>query len=1568
METTYDKIYTENEAQNIINGINKNIDNSLCVSEELVGGATLETDVVSHDNNIVIHDIDDPNLGVSISHIHKVGTGSSPYGKNFRLNLDEKLERLFTEKNELYYVYTDNRGNKHLFEESFYKIDNNGVRSGIDDIASIVTNADGALWLNGERVYRELVSRGGKRVVADIVGVNNAEWIETRENEVKQLEEQKKGYYKELMKYAAFNGTSISITEEKIADPDEFEEFLRGFTINADLYLLSDDEITTYKSLSNQKDSCVNSRASLMLQKQSIINSIKRIILESEIKNGKSIDVHSLDIQKRMLNIEASNDSLSSTEEALIGTSTDNITSTITRYSVLNEQISNATKSNLLLIAQVKGIEMSDLLLDTDYSINYNTSDKGILVRQLASIDLQIKDVDEQLRLIRAAMDKLAGMSNDNVELLKKYYKEYLNISARLEALYMQIPKSYLVDGDITKGFNVYGELAVIYRGNGSYVAIERERTSLTEYKTRITSLYDNNENRMSFVYYGNFLHSITSSCGERIEYIYTMVEYLNIIKREKLYNCLGIGYTSDYITTIRNQRNVVELSYDASYRISTIIGKTEIASVSNGVVEEAEEYAEISRSSFTYTDTSVKVAKNGESTVFIVSEDTVLGFYRIKNGKILEAEKYGYDDNKRRNSIEVAYPELLTEASALNFVNGTGTATLSNKRTLTLSIYNSIKSVTAYKYALDGTQIEKCVQTNTYDIECRLLSSTDAYTIGNKNYRIITNYYYNDNGCLARKESYVKDEEYITGINVEEYIYNDNGVEIGRCSYNTLDSSTKFYTESRVDNKGRVIATLDATGENATAFEYEADGVTVKAEILPNGSKLAYGRDDEGVLTSITASTEEGEGNSIQRTYTEGHLTSLTDGINTINYTYDNKGRPISVSVNGVEDYATYSYGKTFIPDDTLVVTLKDGTSTRTVRDSRGNIISMKRDDLSLTNTYSEAGILQKSVDSAFGTRTYQFDMRGRIELIGNEYGNEVYEYNDRDKVTIRGVHGQMYFYTYSEDSSSKLESISVYNTVITPRIDVNGRNVGKKITNGETVIEDEHITYLKVGDHATNLPSTVRHKTGITRYKYDNMGNICEVYENGRLAVRYTYDALGRLVREDNRVFSSTVVYVYDNVGNILFNKKYSFTLKEEIELEEMSCTTTEYIYNGCQLSFKYRPVIYNEMGNPISFGGYTLTWTHGNRLASFGDNTFTYDTLGNRITKNNTRYFYDNNGNLVAEITGSVRTDYLYDHTGMFAMKRGDVTYYYRKNPQGDITALLDSNGNIVVQYKYNAWGECKVLNASGVIVTDTTHIGHINPHRYRSYYYDTETGLYYLKSRYYDPSICRFISMDDIAFADPDSINGLNLYAYCGNNPVMNVDPNGNAFVSILIGLGIAALIGAGASAISYTAVQVAQYAVTGDFDWSWGGFLGSVIGGALAGAISYIPFLNPIIASALGGFAISAGGMIGENISDNKGYSVMDILVTSGISALLAGVSAGIMNHVKDPIISMGRNSYKAIEAQIFTKFRNGTISRITLNTFMKIFAYSLYKDIPGIFFDLSFEQSGLKNFLKKVVP
>ncbi len=130
----------------------------------------------------------------------------------------------------------------------------------------------------------------------------------------------------------------------------------------------------------------------------------------------------------------------------------------------------------------------------------------------------------------------------------------------------------------------------------------------------------------------------------------------------------------------------------------------------------------------------------------------------------------------------------------------------------------------------------------------------------------------------------------------------------------------------------------------------------------------------------------------------------------------------------------------------------------------------------------------------------------------------------------------------------------------------------------------------------------------------------------------------------------------------------------------------------------------------------------------------------------------------------------------------MKCNNENYLYRKNAQGDITHILDNAGMVVAKYVYDAWGNHAILDANGNDLA--SGVGVLNPFRYRSYYYDEETDLYYLQTRYYDPELGRFISQDDVSYLAPDSINGLNLYAYCGNNPVMRTDFLGTNFVDDL----------------------------------------------------------------------------------------------------------------------------------------------------------------------------------------
>ena len=170
-----------------------------------------------------------------------------------------------------------------------------------------------------------------------------------------------------------------------------------------------------------------------------------------------------------------------------------------------------------------------------------------------------------------------------------------------------------------------------------------------------------------------------------------------------------------------------------------------------------------------------------------------------------------------------------------------------------------------------------------------------------------------------------------------------------------------------------------------------------------------------------------------------------------------------------------------------------------------------------------------------------------------------------------------------------------------------------------------------------------------------------------------------------------------------------------------------------------------------------------------------SFKYDDSGIRTQKTvngTTTQFYLNGSDILTQITGSERFDFFYDDAGdLLGFKYGGNNYYYIRNLQNDIIGILDSAGTQVVSYVYDSWG--KLASISGP-AKDT--IGVKNPFRYRGYYYDTESGLYYLNSRYYDAEIRRFLNADSILGADIDIVK-YNLFRYCGNNPVNYVDSQG-----------------------------------------------------------------------------------------------------------------------------------------------------------------------------------------------
>ena len=192
-----------------------------------------------------------------------------------------------------------------------------------------------------------------------------------------------------------------------------------------------------------------------------------------------------------------------------------------------------------------------------------------------------------------------------------------------------------------------------------------------------------------------------------------------------------------------------------------------------------------------------------------------------------------------------------------------------------------------------------------------------------------------------------------------------------------------------------------------------------------------------------------------------------------------------------------------------------------------------------------------------------------------------------------------------------------------------------------------------------------------------------------------------------------------------------------------------------------------------------GKISTWTAGRRLASATDGetviTYAYDGDGNRIRKTvngeTTEYEYID-GKLLSLKKGADVLRFLYDETDTVYgfLYNGDVCYYVF-NLQGDITGIRKADGWDAASYSYDAWG-----NPTG-IYDDYTTLATLNPFRYRGYFYDEETGFYYLQSRYYDPEVGRFINSDRYV-STGQGVLGYNMFAYCNNNPVLLRDSTGS----------------------------------------------------------------------------------------------------------------------------------------------------------------------------------------------
>ena len=697
-----------------------------------------------------------------------------------------------------------------------------------------------------------------------------------------------------------------------------------------------------------------------------------------------------------------------------------------------------------------------------------------------------------------------------------------------------------------------------------------------------------------------------------------------------------------------------------------------------------------------------------------------------------------------------------------------------------------------------------------------------------------------------------------------------------------TVQSSSgavKMKTENTYTGGSFLTESKDEVGKTTT-FEYDVNSGVMKKGTFPKGQALSYTYDAVNSLKSVSAL-----GNSNSLVYNKGYLVQLTHSGTVYQYTYDGFGRVKKVTADGLT-ILTNSYTDFGTDIDQVagavskVVSQNGNGDTKTVYlDKYGKTIGVRQGNGALSQEmYDVNNNLIQHIDNDNDIQyNYTYNADGDLKEYTEEQDNEervkhVIEYDGMDRVegetyTI-GSKTMAYGYEYVEYPEEDVTEITAPFGRVEYTKDTLGRLTKKVVRTGCNKELVTQYTYKASDRSGYTTPyvsiQTVNPVGATYRYEYDANGNITKISTRGGSELAsFEYDGLNRLTRE-NISGQKTVTYMYNAAGNLTEKLVYPYTASgtglSSGNIQENIAYTYESTWSDRLKSYNGQSISYDSAGNPTSYMGKTVTWSHG-RMTGYGTTTYGYNDAGIRIRKGTTEYYVEGT-RILAEKRNGTMLYYYYDESGVTAFEYGGQMYYYQKNLQGDVIGICDNCGNVLGTYRYDAWG--KILSQG------TNNILAVNPFRYRGYYYDTETELYYLQTRYYDPETGRFLSADDISYLDPETINGLNLYAYCGNNPVMNVDPDGTLLWAFYLLLGVLTVAGGIFGGKVYYDKAVAAGKTGADLFWTTfkGILTGAAMGLAVGGAII---MLGAVLVGALSAFGIGAGTILG--VSALQAFSV-----------------------------------------------------------------------------------------------
>ena len=477
--------------------------------------------------------------------------------------------------------------------------------------------------------------------------------------------------------------------------------------------------------------------------------------------------------------------------------------------------------------------------------------------------------------------------------------------------------------------------------------------------------------------------------------------------------------------------------------------------------------------------------------------------------------------------------------------------------------------------------------------------------------------------------------------------------------------------------------------------------------------------------------------------------------------FVYDVFGNVTQTRV-GSQTLSTNTYGTN--NGDLKRVTYGNGDYVDYTYDDYGNISAISQNGTqNFTWKYDSTGNMYSHEDLVNNQRfLYTYDTTGRLvrqnvlnnskkSIYSSEYGYDLNNNVSRFTSTAGGVNVTETF-EYGKDNLASKYTYPSGKTATYTYDGILRRNTA--VVNTDTPINHQYVYQLseRGGNARTTKIGWEHFNDYIYGYTYDANGNITLItrrdkrienstYENQQ---QFAYDELNRLIRADDIAKNCTEVYTYDNGGNILSVTKYPLTWGS---LDGVAATnTTNYTYGDSNwkdklTSYNGQTISYDEIGNPLNYRGYTLTWQNGRQLESLSGNgttaSYTYDVDGLRTSKtvNGVKHEYYYVGNrLQYEKYDDIELWFFYDADGNPSGVRYDwdglvLNYYFVCNWRGDVVQIYKENGALHASYEYDAWGNVlSVRSANGAIISSTYNIATINPLRYRGYYYDSETVSY------------------------------------------------------------------------------------------------------------------------------------------------------------------------------------------------------------------------------------------------